>query len=57
MTKIIAVSGSGPLMALAKPGGQKVDFEPLWRKDKLFSGNTDREVNHAGIKKALTITR
>ena len=46
-------------MALTKLGGQKVEFGPLWRTDKLFLGNNDndREVNHASIKKALTITR
>jgi hypothetical protein len=44
-------------MALAKPGCQKVEFEPLWCKDKSFPENNDREVNHARIKKALTITR
>jgi len=43
-------------MALAKPEGHKVECEPLRRKDKLFR-KTDREVNHARIKKALTITR
>ena len=30
--------GSRPSMALAKPEGQKVEFKPLWRKDKLFRG-------------------
>jgi len=35
MTKITAVSDSGLLMALAKPEGQKVEFEPMG-KGKLF---------------------
>ena len=30
--------GSCPSMTLAKPEGQKLEFKPLWRKDKLFRG-------------------
>ena len=48
--------GSRPSMALAKPEGQKWNLNHCGVKVK-YLGNNDREVNHACIKKARTITR
>ena len=48
--------GSCPSMALAKHEGQKWTLNHCGAKVH-YLGNNDREVNHARIKKALTITR